>query len=244
MLSKILRNLRSGAAAPAPASQTESATRAQPCVPPSDAMVSAQPHREGPRPFPYAQAKLSPFGAYSLTDHAKESHHVSIGRDDWAPIAYFCAVLQSQGRDAASSLSRYLELAGDRRGVQTLDAVDCLMAEEQYARLDQLLEDGKLFDALSRELHHSGPREQLCYLLYALCPPYQPFVLACSREYADFYSRPENKAYNETLRARYDWLLELVRQELHEAGFETEGPLMKVDGYRAAFYDEFDIYDF
>ncbi len=211
--------------------------------------------REVPRPFPYSAAKVDSFGVFRLTDLAKESRHVSLGQDGLAPIAYVCALWHSQGRRATSSLARYYDLAGIRPALASMEEWDTVSFDERQAWQSRREADEKFFfgewgtedqGALGAAFDdiNSAPVQELCHLLYALCPPHQPIVLACPPAYADFYKSTEHKAHREALTHHYDWLLAKVSQELREAGLETDGLLVKVEGYRPALYDEFDIFAF
>lgn len=212
--------------------------------------------RVGPRPFPYDTATMSDFGAYQVLNHTAESRHISLGRDGWAPILYFLTLRKAALKSGANSaLCRYFDLAGAKRGVSLLEQWSTVSSEEHVPVLNKCIADLALFEPLRlAQLRRRDPRSpsgtddaaanQLTYLLHALAPPNRGVMLCCPRNYADFLALPEHKEYRDMVKARYLWLLEHVRRDLALDGLEVDGPLVKVVGYKASLFDEFDIYDF
>jgi len=199
---------------------------------------------EGPRPFPYDAHPASPYGTYRFTDFTKESAHLSIGRDGWAPLVYALA-LRQLGYGATSSLCRYLDLVGVTDAVAALEDWTTRSEEEKKAWQDRLAADAELFESIKLPWSRKSRADaSLTDMLFALQPPHQGIVLACSREYAQWVNLPEHGEYWKTLMARYDWLHEQVSQEFREAGFEVVGPFFKVDAFKAVYHDEWNIYDF
>ena len=117
--------------------------------------------------------------------------------------------------------------------------------DEKKAWHMRLAADAALFEAAKLPWSRKSRADQsLADLLFAIQPPHQGIVLACSKEYAEWVNLPEHGEYWKTLMTRYHWLHDQVAQEFKDAGFEVDGPFVRVDSFKALYHDEWDIYNF